>query len=296
MQGLLRLGILGYPIKHTLSPRLHAEIMRIMGVDGQYKAYEVEPEDLAVQLEDMGQRGIRGLNVTIPHKVSVMALMDKVSPEAELAGAVNTIVMENFGDHKMGYNTDTIGFIRSLPDEMINRLPESNVLVLGSGGSARAVLNALIQMSTSEITFAVRNPNKAVSATGNAELIKQFYNAETRINVISLHSLPSLESFQGIVNTTPVGMWPEENASLVSRIQLETLPAGAFVYDLIYRPLETRLLKDAADLGYLTINGLDMLIHQGVASFELWNETPMPVDMITPLRKHLTQALAAETA
>ncbi|HEY9686095.1 MAG TPA: shikimate dehydrogenase [Coleofasciculaceae cyanobacterium] len=293
--GMLRLGILGYPIKHTLSPRLHAEIMRIMNVNGQYKAYEIAPEQLPESLEDLGQRGIRGLNVTIPHKIAVMSLMDKLHPEAELAGAVNTVVMENFGAHKTGYNTDITGFIRSLPPGVTDRLPESSILVLGSGGSARAVLTALIGMGTADVTFAVRSPNKAVSLTGNAELIKQYYSSKTQINVVSLFSLPSLESFQGVVNTTPVGMWPEENATLVSRIQLENLPAGAFVYDLIYRPLQTRLLQDAAELGYLAINGLDMLIHQGVASFELWQDTPVPTDLIDPLRQHLTQALAAET-
>lgn len=288
----LKLGILGWPLKHTLSPRLHAEIMRIAGVEGEYKAYETPPEDLSSRVSELAASGIRGLNVTIPHKVSVMTLLDTVSQEATLAGAVNTIVFNEDGRHT-GHNTDITGFLRSLPENITSRLPESRILVLGAGGSARAVLHALIQLNTREITFAVRRPDKAIAITANAELLKRHYGVKTMVNVASLPSLPSLEGFGGLINTTPVGMWPEITASPVERRLVETLPTSAFVYDLIYRPLETQLMTDAAVLGHPVFNGLDMLILQGVAAFELWHGQAVPTSALPQLRQSLTQALEA---
>jgi shikimate dehydrogenase len=267
-----------------------------MGIDGEYRKYELKPAELADSLNRFAETGVRGLNVTIPHKVSVMGQMDWLSPEAELAGAVNTVVFESEHPeqkcaHKKGYNTDIAGFIRSLPESVTQRLPETNVLILGVGGSARAVLTALIQLGTAGITFAVRSPEKVVRLVSDAEMMQQTYGNRVEINTVSLLSLPSLEGFGGIVNTTPVGMWPDENSSPISTIQLETLPAGSFVYDLIYRPAETRLLKDAQAQGLHAMNGLDMLIYQGICAFELWQNQPVPLGLLPGLRQQLMQAM-----
>jgi shikimate dehydrogenase len=245
---------------------------------------------LTQAVNDFAKQGIRGLNVTIPHKVAVMPLMNALSQEAELAGAVNTIVFEPDGSRK-GHNTDITGFIRSLPSEVVDRLPESTVLILGAGGSARAVLTGLIQLGTAAITFAVRDPQRAVPLLSDAEVIKQTYGARTQVNTVSLYSLPSLESFQVLVNTTPVGMWPDEAKSPLTPIQLETLPAGALVYDLVYRPPQTMLLQQAQTLGLQTINGLDMLLYQGVCSFELWQDKPVPAATCTKVRQELRAEL-----
>jgi shikimate dehydrogenase len=289
MQAFLKLGIIGYPLKHTLSPLLHARLLQVMGLDGEYTPYEIHPDALPDTIEELAARGIRGLNVTIPHKVAVMPLLDWLSPEAQMIGAVNTVVFENSGEHKQGHNTDILGFVRSLPANVTERLPESNILVLGAGGSARAVLAGLIQLGVATITLAVRDPDKAIPLISDAEVMKQAYRSETAITILSLESLPALEGFQGVINTTPVGMWPDEQVGLLSRIQLKTLPAGAFVYDLIYRPLQTRLLADA--LGIQTFNGLDMLLYQGIAAFELWQDQPVPTDLLPAIRTHLAQAL-----
>jgi shikimate dehydrogenase len=291
MQNFLKLGIIGYPLKHTLSPQLHARLLMAMQLDGEYRPYELPPETLLAQLDELAIRGVRGLNVTIPHKVSVIPWLDWLSPEAEMIGAVNTLVLLENGQHKKGYNTDITGFVRSLPTPITERLPDSNILVLGAGGSARAILAGLIQLNTAEITLAVRDPEKAIPLLSDAEILKQHYQTDTKIHLLPLGSLPALESFQGIINTTPIGMWPNIDDSLLSPIQLETLPAGAFVYDLIYRPLETQLLADARNLGIATFNGLDMLLHQGIAAFELWQENPVPNDLVPALRQDLTQAL-----
>ena len=122
-------------------------------------------------------------------------------------------------------------------------------------------------------------------------MIKQTYQANTKTATVSLFSLPSLESFTGLINTTPVGMWPEDGQSPLTPIQLETLPAGALVYDLIYRPTETRLLQDAKALGLHPVNGLDMLLYQGVCSFELWRGQAVPPEVIPPVRAQLLQSL-----
>jgi shikimate dehydrogenase len=297
----LKLGIIGQPLTHTLSPVLHAQLMQQLGIDGVYRKYELSPAELASAIIRFGGEGVRGLNVTIPHKVAIMGQMDWLSPEAELAGAVNTVVFEPESKHqdpdpkkyrKKGYNTDIAGFARSLPDSVVQRLPEINVLVIGAGGSARAVLTALIQLGAAAITFAVRDPEKVVRLVSDAEMIKQTYGSRAEIQIVSLMSLPSLEGYGGLINTTPVGMWPEQDLTPISALQLKTLPAGAWVYDLIYRPAETRLLKDAKAQGFHALNGLDMLIYQGICSFELWQDQPVPPEILPALRQQLMQAMA----
>ena len=295
----LKLGIIGQPLTHSLSPHLHAQLMQQLDIQGVYRKYELKPAELAEALNAFAEDGVRGLNVTIPHKVAVMSQMDWLSPEAELAGAVNTVVFDAVDAdgtpfprcHKKGYNTDITGFVRSLPQSVVDRLPEINMLVLGAGGSARAIMTALIQLNVGALTFAVRSPEKTVRLTSDAEMIKETYGRRTEINIVSLLSLPSLEGFGGLINTTPVGMWPDENFSPIDSVQLETLPTGSFVYDLIYRPVETQLLKDAKAHGFHVMNGLDMLIYQGICAFELWQEKTVPQSLLPALRDKLLQAM-----
>lgn len=285
-----KLGIIGYPLGHSLSPQLHLRLLKATGLSGEYRPYEIAPERLTTELDQLFQNGISGLNVTIPHKISVMPLLDEVHPHAVLTGAVNTITLTSDGK-KLGHNTDYIGFIRSLPDDIVSRLPESSILVLGAGGSARAILTALIQLGTASITFAVRDPEKALPILAHAETIKQAYQADSSIHVIALESLPSLEGYQGVINTTPIGMWPNAGDTPLAAIQLEALPPGSFVYDLIYRPLETVLIQQAQTLGLMAIGGLDMLIYQGIAAFELWTRATVPLDTLPELRQTLAAAL-----
>lgn len=285
-----KLGIIGHPLGHSLSPLLHAELLKSVGLTGEYRPYPLPSEELASGLNRLKAEQVRGLNVTIPHKVAVIPLLDWVSPDAQLIGAVNTIALEPNGQKK-GYNTDAIGFMRSLPEAITERLPESSVLVLGAGGAARAVLSALLQLKTAEITFAVRNPESALPIINLSEKIRQAYRSDTSVHLLALAELPSLGSFQGVINTTPVGMWPKVEESPLVAIQLEALPQGAFVYDLIYRPLSTQLLEQADTLGYCALNGLDMLIHQGIAAFELWTGKTISPTLLPRLRETLAQAV-----
>lgn len=295
----LKLGIIGYPLTYSLSPLLHAELMRQLGVDGEYRKYEISPEALPTTLPQLAQQGIRGVNVTIPHKVAVMHAMDWLSPEAELAGAVNTIVFQpdpSGNILRQGHNTDIAGFMRGLPSNARNPLQQSHVLVLGAGGSARAVMTGLIQAQTQAITFAVRNPAKAMSITSDGQLIKKTLNSPTQLNLVALDNLSdtpggNLSGFAGLINTTPVGMYPNNLQSPLSSLQLQTLPSHAWVYDLIYRPVETQLLQQSQALGLTAINGLDMLIYQGICAFELWSGRQVPDTLVNALRHSLQQQL-----
>lgn len=290
----LKLGIIGYPLTHSLSPLLHAELMRGLGLNGEYAKYELPAEQVRTRLRELAQQGLRGLNVTIPHKVAVMHEMDWLSPQAELAGAVNTIVFEpdpTGGVRLHGHNTDIGGFMRSLPPPVVKALPHSHVLILGTGGSARAVMTGLIEAHTQGITFAVRNPAKALSITSDGQLIKKTLNSPTQLNLVALDNLSDLSDFTGLVNTTPVGMYPHIEACPIPPELLDSLPKNAWVYDLIYRPLETRLLQAASQRNLCRVNGLDMLIYQGICSFELWWGQGVPTPLVPPLRERLQQQL-----
>ncbi|WP_303675152.1 shikimate dehydrogenase family protein [Vampirovibrio chlorellavorus] len=293
----LKLGIIGYPLTHSLSPLLHAELMRGLGLAGEYAKYELPPEQLVTRLRELEQQGLRGLNVTIPHKVAVMQEMDWLSPQAELAGAVNTIVFEtqadNGGIKRRGHNTDIAGFMRSLPPQVREALPHSHLLILGAGGSARAVMTGLIEARTQAITFAVRNPAKALSITSDGQLIKTTLNSPTRLNLVALETVDDLSGFAGLINTTPVGMYPQIETCPLRPALLDSLPESGWVYDLIYRPLETQLLQQASQRNRLSLNGLDMLIYQGICAFELWSGRPVPDPLVNAVRHSLQQQLEA---
>lgn len=307
----LKLGIIGFPLKHTLSPVFQSRLLELAQRHGEYRPYELEAKAVKAHLEAFAQQGGRGLNVTIPHKVAVLPHLAWVSPEAQMLGAVNTIVFENQNTTTKGYNTDITGFVRSLPDTVVKALPGMHVLLLGAGGSARAVAAGLIQQGVGALTLALRNPEKAADFMAAMETMVRFYQGnsatQTRLSWQLLDDISLLSNIQGIVNTTPLGMWPETQASPLSPDILRALAQNQsnrtctrFAYDLIYRPLETQFMRDAIASGFcdlsLAINGLDMLIHQGIAAFELWafddkHPNTLPPDTVATLRACLLEAL-----
>jgi shikimate dehydrogenase len=308
----LKLGIIGFPLKHTLSPVFQSRLLELANRPGEYLPYELDAEALKAHLANFSQQGGCGLNVTIPYKVAVLPHLDWVSPEAQMLGAVNTVVFETQDATSKGYNTDITGFVRSLPTAVVKALPNMHVLLLGAGGSARAVAAGLIQQGVGAITLSLRNPEKAADFMASMETMVRFYQGDaatqTCLSWRILDDISALPDIQGIVNTTPLGMWPETQASPLSSDILRALAqnqsdstALRFVYDLIYRPLKTQFMRDAVDSGYseaaLTINGLDMLIHQGIAAFELWafgdkRSSPLlPANTVTTLRTCLLDAL-----
>lgn len=282
---MLKLGIIGHPLGHTLSPLLHCTLMNHLGLHGEYRAYDIPSAELKVRLAELRNAGLRGLNVTIPHKVAILELLDGLSDEALLIGAVNTVVMEESG--LFGYNTDVAGFLAGLPRPVTGE----RALVLGGGGAARAVIAGLLRQQVSSIMLAVRNPDKAhlVRVCG------MLTGIETAVTVMALEDLPSLAECGLVVNTTPVGMSPHTDESPLNAAQIKTLPLHALVYDLIYRPRQTRLLAMAEAQGLSTQDGLEMLVHQGLEAFYLWTglESVRQPELPALLREALAEDLSA---
>lgn len=277
-----QLGLIGYPLGHSLSPKIHAAALQACELEGSYSLFPIHPDDKQA-LQDLLSRvrsgEIQGLNVTIPHKQNVMQFLDELTPSARSIGAVNTIYLRE--NKLIGDNTDAPGFLKDL-----NRFFASNQLsivhhpasmvhgpwsiVLGAGGSARAIVYALLNNGW-EITLVARRIEQA------HQLALLFPEYEIRtINYESLSLQPS--SFSLLVNTTPVGMtpnidqspWPENLA----------FPPHAAIYDLVYNPRETKLVRDACAQGRPAITGLGMLIAQAALSFEIWTGCKPPREVM----------------
>lgn len=262
-------GLLGYPLGHTLSPRLHNAALRWAGLDGTYVALPVPPERLAGALAGVRAWQLPGLNVTVPHKTAVMPFLDGLTPQARQIGAVNTLYWE--GDRLMGDNTDYQGFLESLPDLA---WPDLTATVLGAGGAARAVVAALSARGAAVIHVAARRPDQAAA-------LRAALAPESPGQAAGLDEAGPLRELLGrtrlLVNTTPVGM---HGGSPLDEAQLACLPAGAFVYDLIYNPAETPMLAMARARGLATQNGLEMLLCQAAAAFERWTGRRPPLEVL----------------
>lgn len=251
-------GIIGDPVEHSRSPIIHNSGFKALGLNCVYLAFPVK--DVLAALSGLRGLGIKGVSVTIPHKESVIPLLDQVDPVAAKIGAVNTIV-NNHGDLK-GYNTDWVGANRALEDE--TDLKGKDVLLLGAGGSARALGFGLNEAGARPILCS-RSPDKG-----------QALAAELGCSWKPLAEVGDIEA-DILINATSVGMSPASNASPVARYIL-----GKFsvVMDIVYSPLETRLLREAEEAGCRTINGLAMLLYQGIAQFEMWTGRQAPLEVM----------------
>ncbi len=259
-------GVIGDPIRHSKSPIMLNRAFRETGVNGVYAAFHVEPERLEQAIAGVRGLGFRGLNVTIPHKVEVMKFLDEISEGAKAAGAVNTIVNEN--GRLIGYNTDGIGYVRSLKEEAEPELSGKTIVVLGAGGAARGILWGLAQERPAAIVVANRTEARA------DELAASF-PAELRISAIPWSGLRgAVAEADVVVNTTSVGMSPN-----VDELPIDPswLKPGAVASDLIYNPLKTAFLARAEARGCRVHGGLGMFIYQGAYAFEYWTGMPAPV-------------------
>jgi|GEM_PF-32403 shikimate dehydrogenase len=277
------LGLIGYPISASVSPKIHSAALKETGLDGEYKLYPIHPDDeqgLKDLLKKVRAGEIHGLNVTIPHKQNVIPLVDELSATAKTIGAVNTIVLK---DGKLiGDNTDAPGFWNDLQKLLKNRenpqKPRS--VILGAGGAARAVTYALINAGW-DVTLATRAADipqaKALIADFTTQKPKYAEKlSNTELNATSLSPLLSFLSL--IVNATPVGM--KSHYAGTPWLKNLPFPENALLYDLIYTPAQTQLIQDAAQAGLPTRNGLGMLIEQALLSFEIWTGKKIPADKI----------------
>lgn len=274
-------GLLGYPLGHSVSPAMHNAAFRALGLDGRYDPLPTPPERLAETVAGLAAAGYRGVNVTIPHKQAVMPLLDTLSDAAQAIGAVNTVVVERSSEPAnsssgaerpllRGDNTDWIGFLHPL--DALGFDPRGKAaLLLGAGGSARAVVYALAQRGLAHLTIWARNPVRALELAQHAQSLAP--SLSVHCSPFTVDRPPDL-----IVNTTPLGMWPAVDASPWPADL--PFPQGALVYDLVYRPERTLFLRQAEAAGCATVGGLEMLVVQGAASFERWTGLKPPLKVM----------------
>lgn len=265
-------GLLGWPVEHSISPPMHNAAFASLGMDWCYLPFAVPPEALPEALRGARSLGLRGLNATVPHKQALLSLVDDLTPEARAIGAVNTVLI---GDTLTGHNTDAAGFMRALGDAgfIVN---QCRALVLGAGGSARAIGYALVAAGAS-IALLNRTPERAASLA--RDLQAAIPGARVEPGPLNRESLARLApGVELVVNTTSVGMWPHTDATPWP--QDVAWPHEALLYDLIYNPPETRLMAQARAQGARAENGLGMLVHQGAEAFRLWTGVEPPVDVM----------------
>ena len=273
MDASRRVSLIGWPVEHSLSPAMHNAAFQAMGMGWRYELLPVTPGQLGAALADLNAGDFGGANVTVPHKSAVMAYLDEIDDAARSIGAVNTIAVE--GKRLVGYNTDAAGFVRALREARLEPAGR-RALLLGAGGAARAVAYALAQASCAVAIY-----NR--TAMRAAELAHQLQDLGLVAPVDWVPGGAALEEldlarFDLLVNATTVGMWP--NSEDTPWPQALTMPAHWSVCDLVYNPLETRLLRQARQAGAHTIDGLGMLVWQGALAFELWTGQKPPADLM----------------
>lgn len=272
-------GVIGWPVAHSLSPALHGYWLATLDIDGAYVPLAVEPDNLADAVRALPKLGFAGANVTVPHKEAVRAIVDTETEAARRIGAVNTLI---FGDDGAiaGDNTDAFGFITHLRHSAPTWSGDAGpAVVLGAGGAARAVVDALLEAGVPEIRLINRTPARA-------EALCDHFGGGT-VAVSWEERADALEGAGLLVNTTTLGMTGKPPLEIV----IDALPEDAVVYDIVYAPLETDLLASARASGLACVDGLGMLLHQARPGFEAWFGTRP--DVSPALRTHILDILKA---
>ncbi|MBD2294485.1 shikimate dehydrogenase [Anabaena sphaerica FACHB-251] len=278
------LGVIGYPVEHSLSPVMHNAALSKLGLDYVYLPFPIAPENLETAIAGFAAIGIVGFSVTIPHKQAILPLLTEISPIAQAIGAVNTVTRQ--GDGWVGTNTDVEGFIAPLQTTYQQDWSQKKAVILGNGGAARAVVAGCIQLGLAEIHVVGRNIYKLKD-------FRQSWENSPFADKFQVHAweeLPNLiPQANLLVNTTPIGMYPHVDQSPLSGEEMVKLPSGAIAYDLIYIPKPTKFLHQAEEQGAIPIDGLEMLVQQGAAALKIWlQEEKVPVaQMRQALQNHL---------
>ena len=264
-------GIIGDPIEHTMSPVMHNAAFKKLGLDYVYLAFPVKPEELGRAVDGIRALNIRGLSITIPHKVAVSPFLDELDTLADKIGAINTIVNSN-GVLK-GYNTDAGGFLQALIERGIEPKGKK-VVILGAGGASRAISFILAERGAS-LVILNRTWSKAEAC---ADRISEIFQSEATALKLNRENLATaLSQADILVNATSVGMSPNVNQTPVSA---NLLKAGLIVFDIVYNPIKTRFQTEAELAGATVIGGLDMLIWQGALAFEKWTGLKAPLELM----------------
>lgn len=262
-------GLFGHPVSHSQSPLMHNTAFHQLELPYVYVAFDIAPDRLKEAVTGIRGLGIKGVNVTIPHKVAILPFLDEIDPLAQRIGAVNTVV--NVNGRLIGYNTDGTGYVRSLVEETGLLLADQVVTLLGAGGAARAVACTLADKGVKEIRIVNRSREKAqILADHLRPLVPatalEPYEAEEAVRTATL-----------IINTTSIGMYPKVDEI---PIPAEWLHEGLIVSDLIYNPLETKLLASAKQVNAITHSGIGMFVNQGALAFERWTGVEAPVELM----------------
>jgi shikimate dehydrogenase len=275
-------GIFGFPVAHSRSPAMHNRAFEALGLDARYVPFAVAPEHLADAVRGARALGIRGFNITLPHKTAILPWLDEIDPVARAVGAVNTVIRD--GDHFRGTNTDAEGLTRALLEAGAS-ISGSRATVLGAGGAARASVVGLARAGATRIYIAARQRERAQALVDDlSAMLPTTTLAASDLTDTSLRTIFSdtellVQATSATLDGTPAAR------SFTQGLPLEALPASALVTDLVYKPLQTSLLRAAEARGLVTLDGLGMLLHQGALAFELWTGRPAPIG---PMRAALS--------
>lgn len=261
---MVKLGIIGYPLGHSISAVIQKAGLKSIGLDGSYDVMETPPEDLISRIKYIKSNGYDGFNVTIPLKVPMSLFLDDIDDYANIAGCVNTVKV---GDDKSfyGFNTDIYGFKRAIPDEI--DLTDKTASILGTGGASRAAVVGLAERGVKNIDFYTRN---IINSRQTLEYVRAKF-PEINFNVYQIQNIRSLADSSIIVNATPIGMkgFMADQMPL-ERADLDKLNPNTVIYDIVYNPVKTVLIQEAQKRGLRTIGGLDMLIYQAERAIQIW--------------------------
>lgn len=267
-------GLIGHPVEHSFSPPMHNAAFNALNMDWTYVAFDVEPSNLKSAIDGARSLNIKGLNVTIPHKIEVMKYLDEIDEVARLIGAVNTIDFRNM----KGYNTDGIGAVKAI--EEVTSIKNKNVVVAGAGGASRAISFYIAKYGAESITILNRNVDKASNLAKDINLID-----DVRADSISQIN-DYVREADILIDTTPVGMHPNVDADAI--VGAEDMHEDLVVFDAVYNPNETSLIKQAIKANAKPVYGIKMLLYQGAESFKIWTGQNPPVDVMEDaLRKTL---------
>ncbi len=264
-------GVIGNPIQHTLSPTIQNAAFNHLNLDFIFTAFKVKATELEIAIQGMRSLNIYGLNVTMPHKNSVINYLDEKDPLVRSLNSVNTIV--NKKGRLFGFSTDGIGAIKALQENGVD-LSSSKVLLLGAGGAGRAIAFSILD-KVEDLVVLNRDPAKIKNLEFD---LKLKFNKNIHYGLLSENSLKkNLRSSDVLINATNIGMKPNSNLSIINP---KLLTSDLTVMDIVYTPIETKLLADAKKVGAKTIDGVEMLIYQGAASFELWTDKKAPIEIM----------------
>lgn len=262
-------GLIGHPVEHSFSPPMHNAAFDALNMDYAYVAFDVNPNDLKSAIEGAESLNIKGFNVTIPHKVDVMQYLDELDEVARLIGAVNTIDFKNL----KGYNTDGIGAVKAI--EEVTSIKNKNVVVAGAGGASRAISFYIAKYGAESLTILNRNEAKAESLASDVSdsgLIGEV--AYDSINAIGNY----MEGADVLIDTTPLGMHP--NISDEPIVKADMMDEDLVVFDAVYNPNETVLIKEVIKANAKPVYGIKMLLYQGAESFKIWTGKTAPIDVM----------------